>query len=530
MVGISLCMIVRDEAAHLEKTLECFRPWVDEICIVDTGSTDDTIQVARAAGATVGFHPWDDDFAAARNASLALATQEWILVADADEQLTAGSGPLLKPSIASANGAALLVRIENPTIGQAGSWYSVPRLIKNHPAIRFRRRVHESVMPSLLEAGLDELGTSNISLEHRGYAVRSELERKRERNIRLLRLAQADDPEDLFAIYKLAVSLVRPDQRTERIAALERARQLARCLSPAERDTHPYLPLIHDVLAATLSSMGQLSAALNVTREALKLHPKTPELILRLAHLERRAGQVEHAEGSLVAFADARPSEVRAQSRAGLRRLALLERGHIARLQGDGAEAARYARQSVELDPHDVTARRFEAELALDANGTSAATDSTVGAFLKDFGPERESWIVGGRVALLTGDVTTALTLFRSAAASSEVGMEATARLAIAELAGGDLSRTKAHHAALRGTDLESEAARVVLGVIAGERLDVDSAFDRILLLSAMVPWLEQLVVAPVDLAATTFQKNAPRYRDVVPRIDELLVHAGDSQ
>ena len=83
--GISLCMIVRDEEFSLEHTLSVARPHLDQIVVVDTGSTDQTISIAKNYADTIEHFDWIDDFSAARNYSLQFATHPWILVLDADE-------------------------------------------------------------------------------------------------------------------------------------------------------------------------------------------------------------------------------------------------------------------------------------------------------------------------------------------------------------------------------------------------------------------------------------------------------------
>jgi glycosyltransferase involved in cell wall biosynthesis len=85
---ISLCLIVRNEQELLPRCLDSVRGVVDEIILVDTGSTDNTIKIAETYGARIYHYVWSDDFAAARNVSLAQANCEWILVLDADEVLT----------------------------------------------------------------------------------------------------------------------------------------------------------------------------------------------------------------------------------------------------------------------------------------------------------------------------------------------------------------------------------------------------------------------------------------------------------
>jgi len=84
---LSAAIIVRDEAEFLHACLSSIKGVCDEIVVVDTGGSDDSREVARSFGADIGFYEWNNDFAAARNASLEMATGEWILYIDADEQL-----------------------------------------------------------------------------------------------------------------------------------------------------------------------------------------------------------------------------------------------------------------------------------------------------------------------------------------------------------------------------------------------------------------------------------------------------------
>ena len=87
LLGASL--IVRDEAGALPACLAALAGWVDEIVVYDTGSVDDSVEVARRAGATVIRGDWQDDFAAARNAALTHGSSSWVLVVDADERAVA---------------------------------------------------------------------------------------------------------------------------------------------------------------------------------------------------------------------------------------------------------------------------------------------------------------------------------------------------------------------------------------------------------------------------------------------------------
>ena len=96
MSGVSLCMIVKNEEDWIEGALKCVKDLVDEVIIVDTGSTDATLAKIRQFYPKVIPFKWIDDFAAARNASLEAATQPWILVLDADERIAARDIPVLQ--------------------------------------------------------------------------------------------------------------------------------------------------------------------------------------------------------------------------------------------------------------------------------------------------------------------------------------------------------------------------------------------------------------------------------------------------
>src|SRR5215831_17771276 len=98
-MGISLCMIVKNEEDWVAGAVESVRSIVDEVIIVDTGSTDSTPDRIRSLGAKTIHLKWTDSFADARNASLAKARESWVLVLDADERIAARDLPYIKDAI-----------------------------------------------------------------------------------------------------------------------------------------------------------------------------------------------------------------------------------------------------------------------------------------------------------------------------------------------------------------------------------------------------------------------------------------------
>ncbi len=154
---ISLAMIVKNEESRIRRAIQSVRSCVDEIVVVDTGSTDKTMDLAREMGARVLERPFDGDFSAARNVSLDACRGDWILVLDADEFF-----PMLpKICIETAVGGMIgdepnpykgfyLLRhnYEETTLAVTYSDF-VLRLFKNAPGVRYTHRVHESLEETL---------------------------------------------------------------------------------------------------------------------------------------------------------------------------------------------------------------------------------------------------------------------------------------------------------------------------------------------------------------------------------------------
>lgn len=205
---ISLCMIVRDEAALLGRCLDSAMPWVDEVVVVDTGSTDDTVAIATGRGARLGHFSWCDDFAAARNASVDLATGDWVLCLDADEAITAATAPRLRDLVVGGRSEAgraraftLVIRSET-ALGTTEDVQA--RLWENVPGLRFRGAIHETIEASPGTV-LAIATTTTVVVDHLGYAPGlMEARDKLRRNAGILSAAIAADPLDAYLRYKAA--------------------------------------------------------------------------------------------------------------------------------------------------------------------------------------------------------------------------------------------------------------------------------------------------------------------------------------
>jgi glycosyltransferase involved in cell wall biosynthesis len=199
---LTAALITRDEAGFLPECLDSLSGVVDEIVVVDTGSSDDTIEIARSFGAVIAERPWTDDFSAARNASLDLATGEWILYIDADERLVDVNRDEIEALLASSDCVAYRVLLQPYSSTTA---YREYRLWRNDPRIRFEGVIHEKVVPSIHAVSVKEgrpIGTADILLTHRGYE--GDQSRKHRRNLPLLRRQLEIEPGNLFARHHLS--------------------------------------------------------------------------------------------------------------------------------------------------------------------------------------------------------------------------------------------------------------------------------------------------------------------------------------
>ncbi|HZU35715.1 MAG TPA: glycosyltransferase, partial [Gemmataceae bacterium] len=203
---VGLTMIVRNEEQNLPACLDSVMDLVDEAVIADTGSTYRTKEIAARYGTKVIDFPWVDSFAAARNASLAHLTAEWGLFMDADDRLDAENRDRLRKLIAGLRPgmAAFVFKCLCPPDPETGNATVVDhvRLFPNHPGVRWEFRVHEQVLPSLRRLGAI-IRWSDVVIHHTGYLDPALQAGKRERNLRLLRLEEKDNPDHPFTLFNL---------------------------------------------------------------------------------------------------------------------------------------------------------------------------------------------------------------------------------------------------------------------------------------------------------------------------------------
>ncbi len=265
---LSLCMIVKNEAASLSRCLESVDGFVDEMIIVDTGSTDDTIAIAQSFGAQVYCYNWENDFAAARNFGLQYVQSGWVLVLDADEVLVKDVIPQLQAILQQDN--LLTVTLLRHEVGAQQSPYSLlSRLFRNHPQIHFQRPYHELIDDSVLTIQAKEphwqVGhLPTVAIEHFGYQVDAIATRKKhERACQIMAAALTNDPNDAYLCSKLGALYVDMGQVEQGIELLQQGLNL----HPTEASV---LYELHYHLGHTYAQCRQAAPALQHYQQAVQ--------------------------------------------------------------------------------------------------------------------------------------------------------------------------------------------------------------------------------------------------------------------
>ena len=184
---ITLSMIVKNEEKRLRDCFESVKDAVDEIVLVDTGSTDATLEIAKEYTTKIYSFPWTNDFAAARNYALDKSTGEWILYLDADERVSGSSSGELKKITAGPGKRAYQCIIKNvDEYNGRPSTMLYTRLFPNNPKIRFEGAIHEQIENSLITNNY-KIINSGIEIIHIGYSTnKDQLKIKAERNLNIL--------------------------------------------------------------------------------------------------------------------------------------------------------------------------------------------------------------------------------------------------------------------------------------------------------------------------------------------------------
>jgi tetratricopeptide (TPR) repeat protein len=267
MGNISLCMIVKDEERSLANCLKSVEDLVTEIVVLDTGSTDATVKIAKDFGAKVYQHPWSDDFAVARNEALKYVSGDWVLVLDADEVLITDVIKDLQKAIASENN--LVINLLRQEIGSTSSPYSLlSRLFRNHPQIQFSRPYHALIDDSVTELLKKEshwqiVSLPKIAIEHYGYQPEAII--AKDKTLRAKKAMESylhQNPHDAYVCSKLGALYLQIGETKSGIKLLKKALK-SNLAGP------PVLFELHYHLANILGKQGKIENAIKHYQKAI---------------------------------------------------------------------------------------------------------------------------------------------------------------------------------------------------------------------------------------------------------------------
>ena len=345
-------MIVKNEEDWIENALDSVRSVVDEIIVADTGSTDRTLERAARFSPKVLHFKWTNNFAEARNFTLAEARHPWILVLDADECIAARDLPLIREAV---NGAADGYHLNQrnyvfgnqvvgwtPNSGKYAEGKSYPgyldnpliRLFRNRSDIRFRGAVHEIVDPTRMHTRL-RFDSLPVVLHHYGKVRDAERVASKQRlylelGIKKVR-EEASNPK---AHFDLGIQYQELHSHAEAVECFEKTFAMSR------------LPAALLYAAISEKLQGHHERALDFLQRARRLGFNTFEVHLELGNVRLALGHSDEALNEYKKCMEMRPENP----------IAVFNYGLAFRKQGNLAEAKRNYCRALELDPTFQTA------------------------------------------------------------------------------------------------------------------------------------------------------------------------------
>lgn len=346
-INISLCMIVKNEEKNLTRCLESIHKGVDEIIIVDTGSSDETREIAEKYGALIIDIDWDDDFSKARNESLKYAEGEWIIYLDADEELPKNTVDKLKDLSRDKDVTAWLFSIISPINGSSEgpiNKHSNIRMFRNKKNYSFEGCVHEQVKPSILRTDPEAvIKDSGLIIKHHGYRQDRPGRRKKTlRNIRLLKKELATDPRNSFLNYNLGISYYMLKELKVSCNYYKKS---------LENVDHSlgYAPVLYRNYCVCLIETGEFSRAIKIVNEGLAYYPDYPDLYFLKGEIFWEVGLLNEAENCFLRCIQFKKSPVEYTTTAGVNSYMALENlAEVYAGKGNYKQALKYINQVLE--------------------------------------------------------------------------------------------------------------------------------------------------------------------------------------
>ncbi|TNE68927.1 glycosyltransferase [bacterium] len=281
---ISVCLITKNEEQYLDSCLKSVKDWVNEIIVVDTGSTDRTVEIAKENGAKVSYFEWIGDFSAARNESISKATNPWILQLDADEEIIQDTVPWFFDTYPWLDNDGFYVQLHNLRDASSDEILLTHKLIRfyrNHPEIHYKFKIHENI---IISSGI--IGQSDAQILHKGYAKDVNNEAKSERNLQILLNVIKENPKDPFNHYYAAQSYMSMGKSEEAYKACVKALNLG--------VTYPVRSHVYRIVFAHLTESQNIQGFADIEK-TIPNELAFPELSYYRALMMQKIGELEAA-------------------------------------------------------------------------------------------------------------------------------------------------------------------------------------------------------------------------------------------
>lgn len=297
-VSISLCMIVKDEEEMLPDCLRSVAGVVDEMVIVDTGSTDLTREIAESFGATVLDFPWVGDFAAARNYGIDRARGTHVLWLDADERIEDDDRSLLVEYAKQEWRDGWWFSETNYTGGDdngTSSTHMALRLFRLRSDYRFTGIIHEQLRSQMPLDLPERFGVTPMRIRHYGYLKsRVAAKDKHTRNLELLMRELQAKPDNAFTLFNIGTEYLASSDIASARDYLERA--YATLLAEENWEVFGFAPLLVNRLISARRALGDYPAAIELARSAQAVMPDFTDLEFELGLNEQARGEPAAAE------------------------------------------------------------------------------------------------------------------------------------------------------------------------------------------------------------------------------------------
>ena len=295
---ISICMIVKNEEKFLPGCLESAKGLAEEIIMVDTGSTDRTMEIAREYGAIIYEHPWQNDFSYHRNQSIDYATGDWILILDADEELDPSEHHMIRSAVRRKDIDAVSFIVYNKIQGGRTGFLNSHRLFRNKKEYRYSGIVHNQLL-------MDGITLSTqLKVFHHGYGLsEEEMRAKGKRTEKLLEEQLKENPDNAFAHFNLAQiyrGLAEPEK------SLMHAKRVIEILSPDNIDRRHVYVMALDQIGCAYVGLENHERAKEYFYKALEIKEDYLDPLFNLGYVYSKEGDYDKADELFLRYLEVR--------------------------------------------------------------------------------------------------------------------------------------------------------------------------------------------------------------------------------